>query len=87
MQPRGSELEGIRKELLLVGGALHLLICELNEDAVLDRNHCDHPLPLYGASARDARSVFLDGHLQPEDDCGLHRMPTSRDIPWLSGLR
>jgi hypothetical protein len=54
---------------------------------VLDRNHCDHPLPLYGASARDARSVFLDGHLQPEDDCGLHRMPTSRDIPWLSGLR
>ena len=37
----------------------------------LRRNHCDHPLPLLAAGTRDSRSVFLDGHLQSEDDCGF----------------
>jgi hypothetical protein len=35
---------------------------------VLRRSLCDHPLPLYGASVRNARSVLLVGHLQAKEN-------------------
>ena len=50
---------------------LHLRVSELDGDAVLRRNLCDHPLPLHGAVTRDSRSEFLDGHLQSEEDGGF----------------
>src|ERR1035437_8097301 len=59
-------LARIRHLLLQAQGVLHLLVGELDGYAVLRRNLCDHPLPLHGASTRDVRSIFLDGHLQAE---------------------
>ena len=85
MEASSLDLERIRHELVLVQGVSHLWVGELNEDAVLD-GHFDHlPLPIVAARAGDARSVFLDGHLQPKDDCGLvliehgHAPPTVDD--------
>jgi hypothetical protein len=52
-------------------GVLHLRVSELDRDALLRRNLRDHPLPLHAAVTRDARSVFLDGHLQSEEDGGF----------------
>jgi hypothetical protein len=69
METSSPQLKRIREELLLVKGALHLRVGELGKNAVLDRTHCDHPLPLFASSTCDPRSIFLDGHLQPEDDC------------------
>ena len=71
MQSRSLELDRIREELLMVEGVLHLRVRELDENAVLNRTHGDHPLPLIGAGTGNSRSVFLNGHLQPEDNCRL----------------
>ena len=38
---------------------------------MLRRDLCDHPLPLHSTSTRDVRSIFLDGHLQSEEDGGF----------------
>ena len=54
---------------------------ELDGDAVLRRNLCDHPLPLHGAGTRDARSVFLYGHLQSEEDGGFILVEHGDDAP------
>ena len=54
--------------LLQTQGVLHLRVSELDGDAVLRRNLCDHPLPLHGSGTRDARAVFLHGHFQAEED-------------------
>ena len=85
MEASSLDLERIRHELVLVQGVSHLRVGELNEDAVLD-GHFDHlPLPIVASRAGDARSVFLDGHLQAKDDCGLvliehgHAPPTVDD--------
>jgi hypothetical protein len=64
-------LDRIRQAPQKVQGVLHLRVRELDRDAVLRRNLCDHPLPLHGASTRDARSVFVDGHLQSKEDRGF----------------
>ena len=48
-------------------------------------HHGNHPLPLFASSTCDPRSVFLDGHLQPEDNCRLvlieygHKAPAVDD--------
>jgi len=63
-------LARIRQTLKSVQGVLHLRVSELDGDAVLRRNLCDHPLPLHAAVTRDSRSEFLDGHLQSEEDGG-----------------
>ena len=71
MEASSLDLEWICDELVLVQGVPHLRVGEFNEDAVLD-GHFDHlPLPIVASRAGDARSVFLDGHLQAKDDCGL----------------
>ena len=71
MEAGSLNLERIRHELVLVQRVPHLWVGEFNEDAVLD-GHFDHlPLPIVASRARDTRSVFLDGHLQTKDDCGL----------------
>jgi hypothetical protein len=71
MEASSLNLERVRDELVLVQGVSHLRVGKLSEDAVLDR-HFDHlPLPIVTARAGDTRSVFLDGHLQAKDDCGL----------------
>ena len=78
-------LARIRQALLQAQGVLHLRVRELGKDAVLDRTQCDHPLPLFGAGTCDPRSVFLYGHLQSKDDCGLvlveygHKAPAVDD--------
>ena len=64
-------LERICQPLLQSQGVLHLLFRELDIDAVLRRNFCDLPLPLHSAGTRDARSIFLDGHLQSKEDRGF----------------
>jgi hypothetical protein len=64
-------LARIRQTLKKVKGVLHLRGSELDGDAVLRRNLCDHPLPLHAAVTRDSRSEFLDGHLQSEEDGGF----------------
>ena len=64
-------LARIRHLLLQAQGVLHLRVRELDGYAVLRRDLCDHPLPLHGASTRDVRSIFLDGHLQSEEDGGF----------------
>jgi hypothetical protein len=85
MQSHSSELERIRQELFLVEGALHLRVRELGEDAVPDRAPGNHPLPLFASSTCDPRSVFLDAHLEPKDDCRLilveygHKAPAVDD--------
>jgi len=61
----------IRQTLKKVKGVLHLRVSELDGEALLRRNLCDHPLPLHGAGTRDARSVFLNGHLQSKEDGGF----------------
>ena len=81
MEPRGAELKRTRKELLLVEGALHLRVCELGEDAVLNRSHGDHSLPLLCAGTGNSRSIFLDGHLQPEDDCRFFLVENAHNAP------
>jgi len=48
---------------------------------MLRRDLCDHPLPLHGAGTRDARSIFLDGHLQSEEDGGFILVEHSDDAP------
>jgi hypothetical protein len=53
----------------------------LDGDAVLRRSLCDHSLPLYGAGARDARSVFLYGHLQSKEDGGFILVEHGDDAP------
>lgn len=58
----------MRQTLKKVQGMLHLRVRELDGDAVLRRNLCDHPLPLHAAVTRYSRSEFLDGHLQSEED-------------------
>jgi hypothetical protein len=63
METSSLDLERIRQKLVLVQGVSHLRVGKLNEDAVLD-GHFDHlPLPIVAARARDARSVFQNGHL------------------------
>ncbi len=52
-------LARIRQTLQKTHGVLHLRVRELDGDALLRRNLRDHPLPLYSASTRNARSVFL----------------------------
>jgi len=61
-------LARIRQTLKKVHGVLHLRGSKLDRDAVLRRNLCDQPLPLHAAVTRDSRSVFLDCHLQSEED-------------------
>ena len=61
----------MRQTLKKVQGMLHLRVRELDGDAVLRRNLCDHSLPLHAAVTRDSRSEFLDGHLQSEEDGGF----------------
>jgi hypothetical protein len=56
----------------------------LNGYAVLRRDLCDHPLPLYGAGTRDARSVFLYGHLQSEEDGGFILVEHGDDAPTIN---
>ena len=65
------DLEWIRDKLVLAEGVPHLRVGEFNEDAILDGDFDHLPLPIVASRAGDARSVFLDGHLQPKDDCGL----------------
>ena len=48
---------------------------------MLRRSLCDHPLPLHAAGTRDARSVFLDGHLQSEEDGGFILVEHGDDAP------
>jgi hypothetical protein len=85
METSSLDLEWIRDKLVLAEGVPHLRVGEFNEDAVLDRGFDHLPLPIVAARARDARSVFLDGHLQTKDDCGLilvehgHAPPTVDD--------
>ena len=85
MEAGSLNLERIRHELVLVQGVSHLWVGKISEDAVLDRDFDHLPLPIVAASAGDARSVFLDSHLQPKDDCGLvliehgHAPPTVDD--------
>ena len=83
MEASSLNLERIRHELVLIQGVSHCLVGKFSEDAVLD-GHFDHlPLPIVASRAGDTRSVFLDGHLQPKDDCGLiliehgHALPRS----------
>jgi len=64
-------LERIRQTLLQAQGVLHLRVRELDGDAVLYSGLYDHPLPLHSAGTRDARSIFLDGHLQSKEDRGF----------------
>ena len=71
----------VRQTLKNVLGVLHLRISELDGDAVLRRSFCDHPFPLYGASTRDVRSIFLDGHLQSEEDGGFILVEHGDDAP------
>jgi hypothetical protein len=74
-------LARIRQTLKKVQGVLHFRVRELDGDAVLRRNLCDHPLPLHAAVTRDARSEFLDGHLQSEEDGGFILIKNSDDGP------
>jgi hypothetical protein len=71
METSSLDLEWIRDKLVLAEGVPHLRVGEFNEDAVLNRGFDHLPLPIVAARAGDARSVFLDGHLQTKDDCGL----------------
>lgn len=41
----------------------------------------DYQLPLFGSSTRDARSVFLDSHLQSKEDCGFILIENGDDVP------
>ena len=52
-------------------GALHIRVRELGEYAMADHTHGDHPLPFFASGTRDARSVFVDGHLQSKEDRGF----------------
>ena len=63
MEASSLNLERIRHELVLVQGVSHLGVCEFNKDAVLDCHFDYLPLPNVASTARDARSVLLDGHL------------------------
>ena len=74
-------LERIRQTLLQAQGVLHLRVRELDGDAVLYSGLYDHPLPLHSAGTRDARSVFRDGHLQAEKDCGSILVEHGDDAP------
>jgi hypothetical protein len=60
---------------------LHLFVGELDGDTVLRRNFCDHPLPFDGAGTRNARSVFLNGHLQAKEDCSFSLVEHGDDAP------
>ena len=63
MEASSLDLERIRNEQVLVLGITHCRVSEFDEDAVLG-GHFDHlPLPIVAARARDARSVFQNGHL------------------------
>jgi hypothetical protein len=74
-------LARIRQTLLQAQGALHLLVCELDGDAVLRRSSFYHPLPFQSAGTRDARSVFLNGHLQAKEDCCFILVEHSDNAP------
>ena len=74
-------LARIRHLLLQAQGVLHLLIRELDGYAVLCSSFCDHPLPLHAAVTGDSRSVFLDGHLQSEEDGGFILVEHGDDAP------
>jgi hypothetical protein len=85
MEASSFDLERVRHESVLVQGVSHFRVGKLDKDAVLD-GHFDHlPLPNIAARAGDARAVFLDGHLQAKDNCGLvqvehrHAPPTVDD--------
>jgi len=72
-------LARIRQTLKKVKGVLHLRVRELDGDSLLRRNLCDHPLPLHAAVTRDARSVFLDRHLQSKEDRNLFLVENGDD--------
>lgn len=74
-------LERICQALLQAEGVLHLLVRELDGDAVSRRSLGDHPLPLDAAGTRDARAVFLDGHSQSEEDGGFILVEHGRNAP------
>ena len=71
MKTSGLDLEWIRDKLVLAEGVPHRRGGKFNEDAILDGGSDHLPLPIVASCAGDARSVFLDGHLQTKDDCGL----------------
>ena len=71
MEASSLNLERIRHELVLVQRVPHLWVGEFNENAVLDGHFDSLLFPIVASRARDTRSVFLDGHLQAKDDCGL----------------
>jgi len=71
MKTSGLDLEWIRDKLVLAEGVPHRRVGKFNEDAILDGGSDHLPLPIVASCAGDARSVFLDGHLQAKDYCGL----------------
>ena len=60
---------------------LHLRVRELDGASVLCGNLCDHPLPLVGAGTGNSRSIFLDGHLQPERECRFILVENGHNAP------
>jgi len=74
-------LARIRHLPLQAQSVLHLRVCELNGYAVLSCGFCDHPLPLNAAVTGDSRSVFLNGHLQSEEDGGFILVEHGDDAP------
>jgi hypothetical protein len=71
MEATSFDLERISDKLMLAEGVSHLRVGKLNEDSILDGHFDRLPFPIVASRARDARSVFLDGHLQAKHDCGL----------------